>query len=184
METPCTDGFNYLRYHTKTNDVVRLALFSSLQFSLMKFIFLYQHQSFSLRQGLTTPPPFFSTWSYCIHSLLQTRLSLHFSLMFRIRPTTSRSTLLRSPSTFHPIRLFHPSFSARAKAKRQKIDSSELIQVPETAQGLSAYLNNAYTSKSSRRAQADNKRVNIVNRKLCGQFIYILSEQIMLTHDR
>jgi hypothetical protein len=90
--------------------------------------------------------------------------------MFRIYPITSRS-LLRSPNALFSGRLSYATHAVRPKRKgSKKFDFRQLSEVPKTAEGLSKHLDNAYTSPGALgRAQADNRRVNIVSRDLCGE---------------
>jgi hypothetical protein len=92
--------------------------------------------------------------------------------MFQIHQTTSRLALRLSPRTVRNTRLFHAASPARASGgKKPKIDFSKLKDVPKSAKALSSYLDKAYSAVGPhRRAQADNKRVNIVSKKLCGPY--------------
>ena len=102
--------------------------------------------------------------------------------MFRILPSASRSALLLSPNAFCLARLFHATPDAAGRPRLdKKFESAQLSQIPNSVEGLSKHLHDVYGSAGSRkRAQADNKRVNVVSKELCGWFS-VPNEDIHLT---
>jgi hypothetical protein len=152
----------------------------SLALQPHEILYLCQHHSFNPPQPSTGLPLFlFFGHKTVFSSNIPFNL---LSLMFRIHLQTSRSARLQSPIA---ARLFHTTSSANGRPGPIAFDYSQLAEIPETVEGLSKHLHHVYTSAGSlRRAQADNKRVNVVSRKLCGQFNYILLRLSFLMFDR